>query len=452
MGLGHSPRIVTDGLVLALDAQNSKSWKSGTTWTDTIGGNNGTLTGGTSHSDGPFPEAGYVEFDGSTEYLSIADSADFSFGTGDYTMEAWIYPTSTGSYPLIIAQYENTSTTASWFFSLGNNTTTVEYYAYSPDGNLSPYLSGGTAPLNTWTHVAVTRSGSTVRLFVGGSQVDSRTWSNAHRDSSLSVTIGASSNGLYKFRGNISNVRIVKGTALYTSDFTPPSSPLTAVTNTTLLCCQGGTNVDASPSAHTFQVIIGVPTLTSVGPSATKYFDFDGSNDYVNLNTSSFPSGATSFSVNCFIKWSGNGTFTNDIIFSYGRDGSNNDVTVWVNNSGFAELQFGSDTGKVSSSTSINAGIWYNICATYDKTQTKIYLNSVLEGTTNYSSGNIILDNNVNGNNGAIGALISGFGNIASPQRYGTFNGNISLVQLYNRALTAAEVTQNYNALKGRYA
>jgi len=178
---------------------------------------------------------------------------------------------------------------------------------------------------------------------------------------------------------------------------------------------------------------------------------FDGTDDYVNLNTSSFPSGATSFSVNSFIRWSGNGTSTNDIIFSYGRGGANNDVTVWVNNSGFAELQFGSDTGKVSSTTSINAGIWYNICATYDKTQTKIYLNSVLEGTTNYSSGNIILDNNVNGNNGAIGAKISGFGNIASPQRYGTFNGNISLVQLYNRALTATEVSQNFNANRFRY-
>jgi hypothetical protein len=178
---------------------------------------------------------------------------------------------------------------------------------------------------------------------------------------------------------------------------------------------------------------------------------FDGVNDYVSFNTSSFPSGATSFSVNCFIKWSGNGTFTADIIFSYGRDGANNDVTVWVNNSGFAELQFGSDTGKVFSSTSISTGVWYNICATYDKTQTKIYINSVLEGTTNYSSGNIILDNNVNGNTGAIGTLFSQYGNVGSPTRYGTFNGNIAQVSIYNRALSASEVKQNYNATKSRY-
>ena len=98
MGLGHSPRIVTDGLVLALDAQNSKSWKSGTTWTDASrNGNDVTLTGGTSHSDGPFPEAGYVEFDGSTEYLSIADSADLDFDTGDFTCEAWVYVSGDGT-------------------------------------------------------------------------------------------------------------------------------------------------------------------------------------------------------------------------------------------------------------------------------------------------------------------------------------------------------------------
>jgi len=444
MGLGHSPRIVTDGLVLALDAQNSKSWKSGTTWTDTIGGNNGTLTGGTSHSDGPFPEAGYVEFDGSTEYLSIADSADFSFGTGDYTMEAWIYPTSTGSYPLIIAQYENTSTTASWFFSLGNNTTTVEYYAYSPDGNLSPYLSGGTAPLNTWTHVAVTRSGSTVRLFVGGSQVDSRTWSNAHRDSSLSVTIGASSNGLYKFRGNISNVRIVKGTALYTSDFTPPSSPLTAVTNTTLLCCQGGTNVDASPSAHTFQVIIGVPTLTSVGPSATKYFEFDGTNDYASVSHNpSWDIGSTPKTIECWI-------YLNSVVNGRLIMGQVNQwwLSVGWTPGGVTSGKFGisfldtSSWRSFSSSTSVSSNEWYNVVVTWDGTFIRLFVNGNLETTSSNlsavvwaSSTNSTLD----------------IGSYSGASTTYAINGRVSNSRIYNKALTAAEVSQNYNALKGRY-
>ena len=437
MGLGHSPRIVTDGLVLALDAQNSKSWKSGTTWTDTIGGNNGTLTGGTSHSDGPFPEAGYVEFDGSTEYLSIADSADFSFGTGDYTMEAWIYPTSTGSYPVIIAQYENTSTTASWFFSLGNNTTTVEYYAYSPDGNLSPYLSGGTAPLNTWTHVAVTRSGSTVRLFVGGSQVDSRTWSNAHRDSSLSVTIGASSNGLYKFSGNISNVRVVKGTALYTSDFTPPSSPLTAVTNTTLLCCQGGTNVDASPSAHTFQVIVGVPTLTSVGPSATKYFEFDGVDDYVSFSfINPFAETIIVWARSATTNWNQYGWISS----SRGQNGHIIHPNISAKNVGMYFYDSSNSDISIGNITPGDITVPHMYCITTNGSNShKIYFDGEFISESTISISRTTSPTN----------QIWYLGKDDYPGRYG--NGNIYSALRYNRALTAAEVQQNYNALKGRY-
>jgi hypothetical protein len=259
------------------------------------------------------------------------------------------------------------------------------------------------------------------------------------------ITTFSSTSGMLMPSGNTAR-RLV-------SDFVPKN----IIDDGLVLYLDAGNSASYSGSGTTWTDLSGndnTGTLTN-GPTYSSAnggsLSFDGNNDYVSFNTSSFPSGATSFSVNCFIKWSGNGTFTNDVIFSYGRDGFNNDVTVWVNNSGFAELQFGSDTGKVSSTTLISTGVWYNICATYDKTQTKIYLNSVLEGTTNYSNGNIILDNNVNGNTGAIGAKISGFGPITSPQRYGTFNGNIPLVQLYNRALSATEIQQNFNSVRSRF-
>ena len=93
MGLVHSPRIVTDGLALSLDASNTKSYNVGisTNWIDVIGDNNGTLLNGTYHTDGPFPGAGYVEFDGTSDYLDIGSSTDFAFGTGDFTIEVWVY-------------------------------------------------------------------------------------------------------------------------------------------------------------------------------------------------------------------------------------------------------------------------------------------------------------------------------------------------------------------------
>ena len=93
MAVGYNPRIVTNGLTLSLDAGNLKNYNAGisTNWVDSVGGNNGTLVGGTYHTDGPFVGAGYVEFDGTGDYLQISSNVDFQFGTGDFTIEGWFY-------------------------------------------------------------------------------------------------------------------------------------------------------------------------------------------------------------------------------------------------------------------------------------------------------------------------------------------------------------------------
>ena len=107
MGLAHSPSVVTDNLVLALDASSPKNYNVGvsTNWTDRVGGNNGTLVGGTYHkSDGPFVGAGYVEFDGQGNHTELdvihtsSLSADFDLsGNISSTVECWVY---LNSYPL----------------------------------------------------------------------------------------------------------------------------------------------------------------------------------------------------------------------------------------------------------------------------------------------------------------------------------------------------------------
>ena len=382
MAVGYNPRTVTDGLVLALDAGNPKNYNVGisTNWTDKVGGNNGTLVNGTYHNDGPFVGAGYVEFDGNNDYLSIADSADFTFGTGDYTMEAWIYPTSTGSYPVIIAQYENTSTTASWFFSLGDNTTDVKYYAYGPDGNLTPHLSGGTASLNTWTHVAVTRSGSTVRLFVNGSQVDSGAWSNAHRDSSLPVTIGTSADANYDFTGKISNARVIKGTALYTSNFTPPTRTLTAVPNTVLLTCQGNSISDASSSAHTITAN-GDISLTKEPFGGAGAVDFGGSAD--GLYTPNITLGSNDWTLEFWIYLTSTGTARG--LYSYFLTTTTaRQISYSIDSSNQFGWQHRLNDGTYPSaagSTALSAHTWYHVAAVRVNDDYYTYINGVQDSS-----------------------------------------------------------------------
>ena len=96
MGLAHSPRIVIDGLVLALDAGNTKSYSgSGTAWTDTVGGNHGTLTNGPTFSS---LNGGSIVFDGTNDYVQVSASSDLNFGTGNFTIEGWFNKGATTTY------------------------------------------------------------------------------------------------------------------------------------------------------------------------------------------------------------------------------------------------------------------------------------------------------------------------------------------------------------------
>jgi hypothetical protein len=178
---------------------------------------------------------------------------------------------------------------------------------------------------------------------------------------------------------------------------------------------------------------------------------FDGFDDYGIVSCSQFQSGNNPFSVECWFRWSGNGTNVNNVIFGYGLDTTVNQCPVIGIASSKFQLQLGSNSGAVDSSTSIQINTWYHGVALYDKTTTKVYLNGRLENSTNYSSANIILSGS-NGTNAGIGCLFSSYGNlVSSPQRYGTFNGNISTIKYYNRALTISEIRQSYNAVRRRY-
>ena len=182
---------------------------------------------------------------------------------------------------------------------------------------------------------------------------------------------------------------------------------------------------------------------------------FDGLDDFGSTSCSQFQSGNNPFTMEVWFRWFGDGTNTNDILFAYGNDvGPNRNPVLIINSSNGIDFSLGG-SGLVSSST-IQTNTWYQVVSTYRNvqfdTKTQIYLNGSLQNTTSYSFANIELSGS-NGQTAGIGCLFSQYGNIGTglTKRYGTFNGNISVVKHYNRDLTATEIAQNYNALKGRY-
>jgi len=185
--------------------------------------------------------------------------------TGNFTVEGWLYRTSTGDASFVV-QYNGSS-----YFAINVN----------PGTGLNIYLnSSGTTfsatdivpAINTWNHIALVRNGSTVKVYLNG--VASST--TATNSSTLGfsgyvlylASIGTQSTG--STVGYVSNVRIVNGTALYTSNFTPPTAPLTAVANTQLLVntVSGSPFTDSSTNSFT-PTMYGTATWNQSSPFAT---------------------------------------------------------------------------------------------------------------------------------------------------------------------------------------
>jgi len=220
MAVGYNPRAVTDGLVLALDAGNPKNYNAGisTNWTDKVGGNNGTLVGGTHHNDGPFVGAGYVEFDGTGDYLSITDSTDFDFGSGDFTIEFFLYSASFSDYTGILGKRNAETDYAPLLIGTDNSAQKKVRFLTSTTGSSWISITSSSAfPLSQWVHVAVVRSGSTITLYENGVSKGSASISGSVISNSVPVVVGATSltiSGSVRLNGFLSNLRIYKGKGL----------------------------------------------------------------------------------------------------------------------------------------------------------------------------------------------------------------------------------------------
>lgn len=209
---------------------------------------NGNTTQGTFSPFSQQPGAWSNVFDGSGDYITAPANAAFNLGTGDFTIECWVNTTAynTTTYPCVLSAGAGWATKI-WQlnFSTSGYAGKFTWQAYDVSSAGVFLASTNIFPLNTWNHVAVTRSGTTFRLFVNGNLEATNTSSASVTDGSLTNYIGGFDvNGW--FNGSISNVRIIKGAAAYTSNFVPSTSPLGVYGSgtTSLLTCQSNRFID----------------------------------------------------------------------------------------------------------------------------------------------------------------------------------------------------------------
>ena len=157
-------------------------------------------------------------FDGAGDYLSAAASADWGFGAGDWTVEGWVRPTDAAGDECLFDNRIGGATGCGIYTSLAGSANRFGF-----TNNSAVIASGGNLTAGVWAFIAVARASGTVRGFINGvlawSVTDSRTYSGTP-----AIRIGAGFAGQY-FAGHVDEIRITKGVARYTADFTPPDEP-----------------------------------------------------------------------------------------------------------------------------------------------------------------------------------------------------------------------------------
>jgi hypothetical protein len=364
------------------------------------GPNSLTVTRGGSVTQGTFSPYG----DNWSNYFSAVgnrisfSSANINVGAG--LLECWVYPITNGGWRAI--------------YSFGPGIDDALYIA--PSGTLALYRGGimvqsaTTVPLETWSHVAVSRdSSNNIRVFLNG--VASSAATNTYSFNNNSCVISGRLDGLENLVCYISNLRLLVGTALYTSSFTPPSAPLTAISGTQLLTCQSNrfrdnsannlsATITGSPSVQRFSPFSPTAAYSAATIGGSGYFPGAAGNQ-LTVNSATVNIGANIFTVECWLYYDG-GNWRSWYGVAAG-------VTYYVHQ-GNLWIYYG---GSVITASGVATSAWTHVAVTRDSSNVlRVFVNGVLSNsvTTTYSyNSNSATIGERNGNGEPFLGYIAGF-------------------------------------------
>jgi hypothetical protein len=323
------------------------------------------------YSAGTNGGSGY--FDGN-DHLLVGYNAALDITESEFTFEIWLYRTASGTQVEFVNQRASSS---GWLCRINTDNTVL--FAYAGAG-AQQVLSVSTLQNNTWTHLAVTRSGTTMRMFINGIEdVVSTTGTDgtpSTADLYISRTYNAASG---YFTGYISDLRIIKGTALYTSNFTPPTAPVTNVSNTSLLLNFTNAGIIDNTGKNNLETVGNAQIDTTTKKYGTGSLEFDGTGDWLIVpNSPDNQLGTGNFTIELWVYLSAVNTAEGFVA----KGGASTGWLLSMTSSNTVRFTYTSSTITSTGTLAINT--WYHIAVVREGTgtnQTKIYINGVNDGT-----------------------------------------------------------------------
>lgn len=447
MGLSHSPGIIPDGLVFYFDPINPRSYAgTGLTGYNLIDTSIvGSFVGGAVYD---IANKGSIYFDGSDDYINIPNATSLNPTT--ITISCWVkFKTFTNNANIISKGFTSVSSPfIQYSLKMGDVESTRDLYGFqiSNNGVNATVTSSARLITNKYYFLTVTYDGTTLKLYKDGVQdVNTTTSAGALASYATPVQIGRwGTQGSQYFNGNVA-AAIIYNRALSSTEilqnynatkkrFSPEEN---IVLDGLILEFDAGNSSSYSGIGNTGYTVAGAGVTASLinGTSFSTLnggsFVFDGSNDHIILND--FYLTQTNSSNEYTIMASGKlATISTGVRQLVSSDSGGYDWSFGAAGTGYFIF-----TGAGSTTASTQDLNWHIFAAQWSSAGSRLYLdNSLLINTTvAYDAG---INQTFIGKNPTVG-----FGEY--------WNGNVGTVLIYNRILTTQELTQNYNALKGRY-
>jgi hypothetical protein len=325
-------------------------------------------------------------FDGTGDYLNLASNAAFGFGTGNFTVEFWIYPTSSANDKSI---YHGTITD-----SFVINTDSTGKFLVRQYGVADLFTAATALTVNAWNHIAVSRSGTTISGWLNGSRTAGFNGTNSTNWATTALYIGSTDTGIRTVSGYISGLRTVKGTAVYDptqSTITIPTLPPTAITNTSLLTNYTNAGIYDGKMANNLETAGSAQVATSPVKYGSGSMYFNGSGNYlVGANSVNLDFGSGDFTIEFWIntlqttaagivgkRTSGGAANTNWIILI-------NQVSV-VGNVVFYASDGSTYQVSALGGGLINNGVWHHVAVTRANSTFRVFVDGTQVATSTWT-------------------------------------------------------------------
>ena len=352
----------------------------------------------------PYQPSGYWSgvFDGSSsQSLSLPSSSSLAVGAGDFCLEGWVYRNATGQQGLFSNAASSAGADTVLELQLYNGGSGGEKLVFN--GWNTIFLTSTTVfAVGNWYHFAICRSGTTMSMFVNGTREATTTTANNFSSTNVFYIGRQSASTTAVLNGYLSNLRLVKGSSVYTpsgTTITVPTTPLTAITNTSLLTLQSNRFIDNSTNAFAITVN-GTPKIQAFQPFApAASYDaatyggsgyFNGTTDYLSIpNNAAFELGANNFSYEAFVYATiSTNTFGQGIV-SYGITGNTGTSTcdLQINLNGYLQLAYATGaTATLTDPALLPLNQWVHCVVCRSGTTLSMFVNGARKATTTTSA------------------------------------------------------------------